>query len=55
MMEVVLQDRVGAPTSTKGSEFWAFFFEGNKVLAWETCCILREKDLVRVGGALESR
>jgi len=35
---------MGALTSAKASEFWAFLFEGNKVLAWEICSILRGKD-----------
>lgn len=43
-MVVVLHERLGAPTSAKGSEFWVFFFEGNKALAWEICSDLRDKD-----------
>lgn len=44
MMKVVLPERQGAPTLAKGSEFWAFLFEGNKVLAWEIGSLLRDKD-----------
>lgn len=49
MMKMLLPERLGTPTSAKGSEFWAFLFEGNKVL------FLEIKILVRVAGALESR
>lgn len=35
---------MGALTSAKASEFWAFLFEGSKVLAWEICSTLRGKD-----------
>lgn len=43
-MKVVLPERLGAPASAKGSEFWAFLFEGNKVLAWEIHSVPRDKD-----------
>lgn len=48
-MKVLLPERLGTPTSAKGSEFWAFLFKGNKFL------FLEIEILVRVAGALESR
>lgn len=43
-MKVAFPERLGTPASAKGSEFWAFFFEGDKVLAWEIHSVLRDKD-----------
>lgn len=39
-----LPGKLGTLTPAKGSEFWAFLFEGNKVISWEIHSILREKD-----------